>query len=128
MDIVERFANEKEPHWVGCDLDGTLAQYDHFKDVLHIGDPIQPMVDRVKGWLSLGVRVKIFTARVGEGPEQRDIEAVREAIQDWCEEHIGVRLDVTNVKDYLMDELYDDRVVQVEPNTGKLLGVSRLGL
>jgi hypothetical protein len=40
------------------------------------------------------------------------------AIGDWCEEHIGVRLPITCTKDYGMVELWDDRAVQVIPNTG----------
>ena len=33
--------------------------------------------------------------------------------------HFGVVLPVTNVKDWHMLELWDDRAVQVEPNTGR---------
>lgn len=115
-------------HWIGVDLDGTLAQYDHFVDVMTIGEPIPAMVERVRGWLAEGLRVKVFTARVGPGPEQRDVEEVRRAVADWTERHVGTRLEVTNVKDYGMDELYDDRVVAVEQNTGRLLSASRRGI
>jgi hypothetical protein len=40
-------------------------------------------------------------------------------IQDWCEKHIGRRLEVTCQKDFAMIELWDDRCVQVVCNTGK---------
>jgi len=43
-------------------------------------------------------------------------------IQDWCEEHLGKRLPVTNVKDFGMIQCYDDRAVQVEMNTGRIVG------
>jgi hypothetical protein len=106
--------------WVGVDLDGTLAQYDGFKGPLIIGDPIPKMLERVKGWLASGITVKIFTARVSEGAtDGRNVEEVRTAIQDWCEKHIGQRLEVTCIKDYGMFELWDDRAVQVVPNTGE---------
>lgn len=53
--------------WIGVDLDGTLAEYSHWKG----------------------------------------------------ETHIGRVLPITNIKDYQMIELWDDRAVQVIPNTGQ---------
>ncbi len=107
--------------WVGVDLDGTLAQYDHWRGPDHIGDPVPIMMERVKKWLKAGVKIKIFTARAS------DISS-HELIKRWCESHGLPRLEVTNVKDYSMIELWDDRAVQVEPNTGKRYGQSRIGL
>ena len=40
--------------WVGVDLDGTLAQYDGWKGVDHIGDPVPKMLERVRNWLADG--------------------------------------------------------------------------
>jgi hypothetical protein len=37
-------------------------------------------------------------------------------------------LPITNCKDFAMVELYDDRCVQVEANTGRLIGQSTRGL
>ena len=51
-----------------------------------------------------------------------------EAIRDWCRRHIGQVLTITCVKDFAMVELYDDRCVQVRPNTGELVGNSTRGL
>jgi len=39
-------------------------------------------------------------------------------IEEWCRQHIGQVLEVTNVKDFGMIELWDDRAIQVESNTG----------
>jgi len=155
--------------WIGVDLDGTLAKYDKWIGVHHIGDPIPLMVDRVKEWLRQGITVKVFTARVhGHGqwlikdgasdamnryaqlqelakdpsawdpgqdrphPDEikREIAAIEAEwmvdvitpIQEWCKKHIGQVLEVTNVKDYGMIELWDDRAVQVEMNTGRRIG------
>lgn len=111
--------------WLGVDLDGTLARYDGWVNELHIGEPIAPMVERVKAWIAAGVRVKIVTARVAPGSQvnndgsKRDIEAVRRVISAWCGAHLGVALEVTHEKDFGMIELWDDRVVQVETNTGR---------
>ena len=125
--------------WIGVDLDGTLAHYDGWKGIGHIGAPIPAMVSRVKRWLADGREVRIFTARVdgGEvaigmgdqnGVAHRDIPMVRHYIEQWCLEHIGQVLLVTNVKDYGMVELWDDRAVQVRVNTGEPVGYSTRGL
>ena len=62
------------------------------------------------------------------GIAHRDVAAVRPHIEAWCLKHIGQIIPVTNVKDYGMEELWDDRAVQVEANTGRVLGYSRRGL
>ena len=102
--------------WIGVDLDGTLALYEGWKGSEHIGAPIAPMVERIKGWLAAGVEVRIFTARVAV-PEV----GIVARIEAWCAEHIGQALPVTATKDYGMIELWDDRAVQVIPNTGEAL-------
>jgi len=109
--------NHKNGAWVGVDLDATLATYNVWVDEMHIGEPIPKMVDRVKIWVSEGVDVRIFTARVGILDPIRK-QAIINLIEAWCLEHIGAKLQVTNEKDYGMVELWDDRVVRVRPNTG----------
>ena len=117
--------------WIGVDLDGTLAEYHGWVNTFHIGEPIRPMLERVRVWIAEGRDVRIFTARVdgagaaskmGIGPDivkkYEDVEMITRMVQDWTEKHLGVRLPVTNKKDYGMIELWDDRCVQVVPNTG----------
>jgi hypothetical protein len=104
--------------WYGFDLDGTLAHYDEWVNEFHIGEPIPKMVEEVQRLLARGDKVKIFTARVYNG-DGRDISAVINNIKYWCELHIGQSLDVTCTKDYGMIALYDDRAIQVVPNTGE---------
>lgn len=111
------------PGWIGVDLDGTLAMYDGWKGAEHIGEPVPAMVARVRQWLAEGKEVRIFTARVAN-PEQSVSRAeennrARNAIELWCRAHLGQRLEVTNIKDFAMIELWDDRAVQVVPNMGK---------
>jgi hypothetical protein len=108
--------------WIGVDLDGTLALYDTWKGPEHIGEPIPEMLERVRGWLADGYEVKIFTARVSE-PENIPY------IERWLA-LVGLPpLEITNVKDFAMIELWDDRAVGVISNTGKptSLVTSRLG-
>jgi hypothetical protein len=100
--------------WIGVDLDGTLAHYGGWKGPETIGEPVPAMLARVQQWMAEGRTVKIFTARACI-PEQ--VAPVRA----WLEK-IGLgELEITNVKDFGMVCLYDDRCVQVETNTGRLL-------
>lgn len=106
--------------WIGVDLDGTLAVYNGWKGADRIGEPIAPMVDRVKQWLAEGKAVRIFTARVSpnrEIPEEAQVAA--DAIYAWCQTHLGAVLPITYMKDYAMVELWDDHAVQVIANTGQ---------
>lgn len=112
--------DDKEGKWVGFDLDGTLAYYDEWKGIEHIGAPIEAMILRVKQYLEEGVEVRIFTARVAQPTAQESLDAIR-YIKEWCLKHIGVELAVTNVKDSKMLRVYDDRAVGVIENEGTIL-------
>ncbi len=122
--------------WIGVDLDGTLAEYDGWQGVNHIGPPVPAMLQRVRDWLQAGVQVRIFTARVyplapaaclpgarvsTSDPDPRVASAATavEYIQAWLQQHVGCELPLTCVKDYGMLELWDDRAIQVVRNTGR---------
>lgn len=112
--------------WIGVDLDGTLAVAE--PSCTGIGRPVPKMLQRVKAWLAEGQEVRIFTARVGWGGGYSEtsrrtdddgfIAEQRALINAWCIQHIGQALPVTAVKDFRMVEFWDDRAVQVIPNTG----------
>ena len=113
----ESFAPEHEKQsglWTGVDLDGTLAYYDRKSPFDEIGDPIPDMLTLVKELINNGIRVKIFTARA-QDPEQKPI------IRDWLKANGLPELEITNIKDYNMQWLLDDRCIQVERNTGRLI-------
>jgi hypothetical protein len=102
-------------HWIGVDLDGTLARDDaegHFEPPYPLGKPVPEMVELVKSLLAAGITVKIFSARACE-PEAIPI------IQAWTEQHGLGRLEVTNQKNYDLIRYYDDRAIQILPNQGK---------
>jgi hypothetical protein len=117
--------------WIGVDLDGTLAHYEGWKGAEHIGKPIPKMVDRVINWMLHGPEVRIMTARVSPGKGDEDV--CRTVIEQWLKKHIYSRLPasfvdapvpfpylkITHEKDHKMIELWDDRCVQVIPNTGE---------
>lgn len=128
--------------WYGFDLDGTLAKYDKWEGIDHIGEPVKPMVDLIRKMHDEGKVVKILTARVapcrledgtiGEQftwltPAPSSDPAAKytatQYIQDWCEEvaQLGFIPEIVYQKDHLMLELYDDRVKQVVPNEGLLV-------
>jgi hypothetical protein len=122
LEHFTRFIQQKGG-WIGVDLDGTLAVYDGWKGPYHIGAPIMPMVERVRKWLREGRDVRIFTARITDLAQNKDgtdhdIHTVIDAINSFCLQQFSRVLPVTNVKDWDMMELWDDRAIQVRPNTG----------
>ena len=117
--------------WIGVDLDGTLAHYDGWKGLKHIGEPIVPMVERIKRWLSEGYEVRIFTARMSAGHDEFGMDRMDfvGALGEWLvKAGLPETLAVTNIKDFEMLELWDDRAVQVIENTGVPIGGSSRGL
>lgn len=137
-------ASPKRKKWIAVDLDGTLAHSESGHGIDTIGAPIEPMVERVKRWVAGGADVRIFTARAWS-PQPRIcgfrgpnvISACRttdprvsslcpacvriqqiEMIEIWCADNLGFILPITCEKDPSMGELWDDRAVAVERNTG----------
>jgi hypothetical protein len=100
--------------WTGVDLDGTLARDNGFSGMDRIGEPVPAILALVRKMLNNGIRIKIFTARAGD-PEQIPI------IRQWLKDNNLPDLEITNTKDYQMQRLYDDRCIQVERNTGRLI-------
>lgn len=111
--------------WMAVDFDGTLAHYTGWRDG-ELGEPIAPMVERVKNWLALGIEVRILTARVGACGETSEVAtddhlfalSQKALIEQWCVTHIGQVLRVTATKDFQMIELWDDRAIRVRSNEG----------
>ncbi len=81
--------------WIGVDLDGTLARYDGWRGVEHVGAPIPATVERVLPLLAEGWDVRVFTARVSGD----DAEQARAPIEAWCARHLWMILSVTHTKD-----------------------------
>ena len=64
--------------------------------------------------------IALATANL-DGAATRDATAVEECIRQWCAKHVGRALPITCCKDYGMIELWDDRCIQVIPNTGRTI-------
>jgi len=109
--------------WIGVDFDGTLAYtIENRTSPYELGEPIPEMVNRVIDWIHKGFTVKILTARMNiksSTGHDRDINKMRSLLEQWCYTYIGKVLECTNAKDGWMEVLWDDRAVQVIPNTGK---------
>lgn len=112
--LVER----KFEKWIGVDFDGTLI-VDESDNI-----PIIPMVELVKEWLDAGKEVRIFTARATTKTIDRKGTTL-EQVKEFSLKHFGKILPITCEKDHMMSELWDDRAVAVEKNTGKQLSPSR---
>jgi len=103
--------------WIGVDLDGTLAYTDPRFSMSVIGAPVPKMVNLVIQLSIEGFRVKIFTARASDAKQIP-------LIHKWLKDNGLPEFEVTNIKDFEMIRLYDDRAIQVIPNTGELVGPS----
>lgn len=114
------FKQDTSTHMIGVDLDGTLAYYNGFIAPYHIGEPISPMVERVKGWLAEGKKICIYTSRVAPGLST-DPKIEEENIKKWCLTHLGQELPVTCIKTNNIREFYDDRAWRVVKNTGEVI-------
>ena len=113
--------NPERSSWIGVDLDGTLAEYEPPFQAGRIGAPVPAMVNRVKAWLAAGEAVRIVTARVSYGMPKHERWKAEWVIEQWCRTHIGEVLPIQSHKDFGMKELWDDRAVTVEKNTGRKL-------
>jgi hypothetical protein len=101
--------------WIGFDLDGTIAEFDSSywaRNINYIGDPIPHMIQLIKKLLANDIRIKIFTARASR-------DCALPAVTEWIKKHIGIELEVTNVKDFDCVGIIDDIAFNVEFNTGK---------
>ena len=103
--------------WIAVHFDHTLCRDDM--------SPIKPMVDRVKKWISAGFQVRIVTARVSPvDPALPGDQVV--LIERWCLEHIGQYLRIQYWKGPGMIEIWDDKNVAVERDTGRRLSASKV--
>lgn len=112
-------------YYYAVDLDACLM-YHEDEELLGFGPPIPEMLERVKDWLAAGHEVRIFTARAFAWESSREYDLRARLywsdiypIETWCIEHIGQALTVTCMKAPHLIELWDDRAVGVEKNTGK---------
>lgn len=100
---------------IACDLDGTLAHYDGWKGIGHIGCIIPSVKQAILNAQSQGHEVWIFTARVSDPAEAQEAANV---IDHWLEENGLGALAITATKHKFFTEFWDDRALQVIKNQG----------
>lgn len=104
--------------WIAVDADKTLFEYDSGKFRVDVfGRPIPLMVARVRMHLENDEEVRLFTARVADPEWESKGKPAWEQLSQYL---FGTVLKATNVKDYELYLIYDDKAVQVVPNTGEL--------
>jgi hypothetical protein len=111
---------------IACDLERTLAHFDKWRGPLHIGHPIPAMVRCLQSHLEKGEFVTIFSARIHDYEKDGVTAAqVIQAIGDWTEASVGVRLPATNIKLHTFDRFYSDTAIQVVPNVGRRVALKK---
>ena len=118
--ILDNELKNDNIEYVAFDLDGTVAEYDQWKGIEHIGNPIPKTIEMIKQYLEKGVKVKFLTARVATN-DSEELALVRKYISEWSLQHIGQEIEATCIKDRMMFRLYDDRARQIIQNTGELV-------
>lgn len=111
---------KKDELWVAVDFDGTLVEYHGERDPQHIGKEVPATVALVRHWLSAGVHIAIFTARVSESKDGSDRALAYHAIQNWLALTFGVdhSIIITADKDPRFAVILDDRAVNCLTNRG----------
>lgn len=105
---------------IAVDLDGTIAEYKPgYAQRKYIGEPIEPIFSIIKSLDGRGHTIKIFTARAND-PSHIP------SIKKWLKKHGLGHIEVTNKKTPDMELFLDDRALQVEKNTGRILGKHKL--
>ena len=100
---------------IAVDLDGTLAHYDGWKGIEHIGPVIPEVANAMERAQAEGAEVHLFTARVSD-PE--DAAEAHQVISKWAEENHFNFASITAVKHKFFTEFWDDRAIQVIKNEG----------
>ena len=101
---------------IALDLDGTLAHYDGWKGVDHIGDPVPAMMKKVRDWIDEGHNIEIFTARVSGSADDAALAA--HYICKWLREHDLPPFEIGCIKKKKFELFIDDRAIMVLKNRG----------
>ena len=103
----------------GVDLDRTTATYDGWVSEVDIGEPIGLMCSRIAAWFAAGDIVDVFTARMHPSHGEESVANAEKAIRAWYRDVFGQEpREVTCMKNPKWDDIWDDAVIQVVPNSG----------
>ena len=102
---------------LAVDLDGTLAEYHGWQGINHIGKVIPKMRDRVLAWQAKGITIVVFTARVS-GDDAEEVIMATKFISNWIIANGMAAMEITCIKKKQFKQIWDDRAIQIIPNTG----------
>lgn len=113
---------KNKPIHIAIDLDKTLAFHESSWGVSRVGEPIVPMVEKVKEWLTKGYKVTIFTSRVNEfdRSSKKEIDEQVKMIEEFLNRAGLPLLPITSIKRRYFTHYVDDRSYHVERNLGKI--------
>lgn len=100
---------------IAVDLDGTLVHYDGWKGIHNIGPVIPEIANAMEAAQREGAEVHLFTARVSDPDDAAEAHAI---INDWATKNGFTFASITAVKHKFFTEFWDDRAIQVIPNSG----------
>ena len=104
---------------VCVDLDGTLAQYDGWKGLDHIGDPIHGAKEFLHELKSIPVRVVIWTTRTNSDLNKESTDKLKARVIEWLNRHNLPFDDVsTDEAKLLCLAFVDDRAITCRPQDG----------
>ena len=100
---------------IAVDLDGTLAHYDSWKGIDHIGPVVPEVANAMELAQREGADIWIFTSRVSD---PADAEQAGKVVHNWLVKNNFQFEGITAVKHKFFTEFWDDRAVQVIRNSG----------
>jgi len=101
---------------VCVDLDGVLAQYDGWKGVEYIGEPIQGAVEFIKDLVGTGCQVLIHTTRCTAKVNPYPRSFLEGMVRSWMRKHHFPRCDIYTGQGKPLAAAYvDDRAVVCKP-------------
>jgi len=72
---------------VAVDLDGTLAQYDGWKGIDHIGDPLPGAKEFLTALKDKGYSIEIYTTRCNSHVNNQTAHHLAQRIYEWLRKH-----------------------------------------
>lgn len=105
---------KKHKRTIACDLDGVIAEYDHFKGIEIIGNPIKSVIDDLKKEKDSGSVIIVYTARVNtQANPDYTVDDLVGIVKNYLDKN-EVPYDTIwqGVGKPMADEYWDDRAVK----------------
>jgi len=103
---------------LAVDFDATIAHFDHYRGLKHIGAPLEENI-KILRWLhSQGVRILIHSCRMNGQWDRVEYERVKANLESWLREHDVPYDHICGTEDGkpFAHAYWDDRAVPIRPN------------